>query len=56
MSLRISCVCGNTEHLSNKMEKFEVCLTKFSPDSKTARVRLICKACTQATEDILIGN
>ena len=56
MSLRVSCICGNTEHLSNKMENFKLCLTKFSLDSKTARIRLVCKTCGQETEEILIGN
>ena len=55
-SLRLSCTCGNTEILSNNMEKFQFSLIKFSPDSKTGKMRIICKACGQETEDLLIGN
>ncbi|MBU2700802.1 hypothetical protein Ga0466249_001907 [Sporomusaceae bacterium BoRhaA] len=55
-SLRVSCLCGNTERLSNKMEKFNICLSKFMSDSQTGKIKLICKACGQETDEILIGN
>jgi len=56
MSLRISCVCGNTELISNKMEKFNIDLIKFFVDSGTGKVKIICKACEKNSEEILIGN
>ncbi len=55
-SFRLSCTCGNTEIVSNQMEKFQFSLVKFSVDSKTGKMRIICKACGQETEELLIGN
>jgi hypothetical protein len=54
--MRISCTCGNTEMLSNKMENFEVHLIKFSSDSETGRISIVCNACGHESEEILIGN
>ncbi len=54
--MRISCICGNTETFSNKMENFEVHLIKFTADSKTGVISVVCKLCGQKTEEILIGN
>ncbi len=56
MSLRISCTCGNTELLSNNMTNFNICLTKFSDDSKTGKIQFVCQICGQVTKEILIGN
>lgn len=56
MNLRISCVCGNTELLSNKMENFNIDLVKFFVDSGTGKIKVICKACKKESEEILIGN
>jgi len=53
--MRISCKCGHTETFSNKMKNFEIRLVKFSADSKTGVISIVCKACGQATEEILIG-
>lgn len=53
--MRISCRCGNTETFSNKMDNFDVHLIRFSVDSKTAVISVVCKACGQETEEILIG-
>ena len=56
MSLTVSCICGNTDHLSNKMETFEVHLVRFTTDSKTGVIFVVCKLCGHKTEPILIGN
>jgi hypothetical protein len=54
--MRISCTCGNTESISNKMENFEVHLIKFTPDSETGRISVVCNVCGHETEEVLIGN
>ncbi|XFO64819.1 hypothetical protein SPSIL_009280 [Sporomusa silvacetica DSM 10669] len=54
--MRISCRCGHTETFSNKMENFEIRLIRFSVDSKTGVISIICKSCGQETEEILIGT
>jgi hypothetical protein len=51
-----SCTCGNTETLSNKMENFKVHLIKFSPDSETGRISIVCNICGHESEEVLIGN
>ena len=54
-TMRISCRCGNTETFSNRMGNFEIHFIKFSADSKTGVITVVCKACGQETEEILIG-
>ncbi len=54
--MRISCTCGNTESISNQMEDFEVHLIKFTEDSETGRISVVCNVCGHETEEILIGN
>jgi hypothetical protein len=54
--MRISCTCGNTETLLNKMENFEIRLIRISEDSKTLVISVVCKLCSNETEKILIGN
>jgi hypothetical protein len=54
--MRVSCTCGNTEIFSNKMEHFEIHLIKFTEDSETGKISVICKSCGNETEEILIGN
>jgi hypothetical protein len=56
MSITVHCTCGNTDHLSNKMEAFEVHLVRFTTDSKTGVISVACKLCGCKTEPILIGN
>jgi hypothetical protein len=54
--MRISCTCGNTETLSSEMENFEVHLIKFSSDSQTGKISVICNVCGNESEEMLIGN
>jgi hypothetical protein len=51
----ISCICGNAEKLSNKMENFEIRIVRTSADSKTLIISVVCKLCGQETESILLG-
>ncbi|XER15644.1 hypothetical protein SATMO3_59400 [Sporomusa aerivorans] len=53
--MRISCRCGHTELLSNKMENFEVHLIRFFIDSKTGVISVVCKNCGHKSEEVLIG-
>jgi hypothetical protein len=52
----ISCICGNTEKFSNKMENFETRIIKNSEDSKTLVVAVGCRLCGRESEKILLGN
>jgi hypothetical protein len=54
--MRISCTCGNTEAFSNEMENFEVRLIRFSADSQTGVMRIVCIECGEVTEEMLMGN
>ena len=54
--MRISCICGNTETISNKMDNFEIHVIRHSSDSKTVVISILCKLCEQETEQILLGN
>ena len=53
--MKISCKCGNTEAFSNKMENFEIHLLKYSEDSKTGVISVVCKKCKHETKEILIA-
>lgn len=54
--MRIICTYGNTESISNEIRNFENRLIRYSADSKTVVISVVCKVCGHETEQIVIGN